>query len=383
MSIPRDYVQAAKASRRPITTLLLEALRLRLSHTRLGFSEYIDFQLYRNDLTWAEKAAFGGLRAQAVLQDILIDDYSRFLTLDKLTMYTLLNGHNLPTPKVRATYRSHRPIHTVQIQTSQELANYLGDSTHLPVYVKRSFGAYGRGNILIKDVDGENAILGNGTTEQLVKFCESLDHGNSLGWILQEPLSSHTEIRNLTQSEKISGLRIHTFLSRGVTAVTKVIFKINVGVRDSDNFEHGASGNMLGAVEISTGKVIRAISGTGLNQKENPRHPKTGAEIVGFHIPYWSETLDLANDAAKAFPGFICPGWDIALCEDGPKILEVNAFGDIDLSQHAYRQSFLDKEFLSLMGELGLERLIYLPPRNRKKSLTNHRMGIRRHHWLW
>lgn len=298
-------------------------------------------------------------------------------------MYALLSGHNLPIPEVLATYRSIRPNSKPSLRSAKELEDYIRSPGHLPVYLKRSFGSYGRGNAMIQSMDGDNVILGNGTRESVSEFCRTIDEGRSLGWILQPSLTSHTTIRDLTQSDKISGLRIHTFLSRKGAQVIKAIFKINMGARDSDNFEHGASGNMLGAVDITSGKVVRVVSGTGLNQVDDPLHPLTGAEIVGFQIPDWEKVLTLVHDAQAAFPGFICPGWDIALCDDGPKILEVNAFGDIDLFQHAHRSSFLDEQFIFLMKERGLEELLYSNPRKSKQSPVNQRLGVRRHHWQW
>ena len=84
-----------------------------------------------------------------------------------------------------------------------------------------------------------------------------------------------------------------------------------------------------------------------------------------------------------AFPGFICPGWDIAVCEDGPKILEVNYFGDIDLSQRAHRKGFVDDEFLALMRSRGLDGLLSRSTGERRRSPKNQRLGLRKHHWDW
>ncbi|MQM32835.1 MAG: hypothetical protein CRU78_21035 [Candidatus Accumulibacter phosphatis] len=377
------FKQAASLSSRSLLSLLVEAARLRISRTKLGVSEYIDFQLYMNDLSWEEKASFGGHRTQAAIEDILVDDYSRFLSLDKITMYALMSGLKLPVPKIKATYRSMRPSSIPQLQTPEDVAEFFAHSGTIPLYIKKSFGSYGRGNMLVTGFDGHNVALGNGGKDSLGDLCSTLDGDLNLGWIFQEPLAPHPEIIALTNSNKISGLRIHTFLSKNEVKVTKAIFKINAGLRDSDNFEHGASGNMLAAVDIKTGKVIRAISGVGLRQTEIPKHPSTQAAIVGFMIPHWSEAVDLVTEAQKGFPGFICPGWDIALCPDGPKILEVNAFGDIDLSQHAYRTSFVDENFLSLLRQRGLDQLIYSAPRNHVRSPKNNRLGIRKHHWLW
>jgi hypothetical protein len=383
MSLWDSYARAAATSHRSVTSLLREATRLRVSHLRLGYSEYIDFRLFEGDLRWSDKQAFGGMRAQAILEELLIDDYSSLLSLDKVTMYALLAGFDLPIPRVRATYRSLRPSSLPSLQTPEDLAQYLTQNASDSVYLKRAFGAYGRGNLLIERVDGERVVLGSGRTEPLAQFCAALDDGRTLGWILQEPLSPHRDIAALTGSDKISGLRLHTFLSAQSTRVIKAIFKVNVGARDSDNFEHGASGNMLGAVDIATGKVVRAVAGVGLEQRVSPKHPLTGAPIVGFTLPNWTDVVDLVRDAQKAFPGFICPGWDIALCADGPKILEVNAFGDIDLSQHAYRRGFLDSELLALLRERGLDALLARPAHRRSRSAQNNRLGTRKHHWRW
>ena len=383
MGLIENYKNAAITSNRSLLSLVAEAVRLRTSHTRLGFTEYIDFQLYKKDLTWAEKQEFAGQRTQSIIENILVDDLSMFLSLDKVTMYMLLSSFNIPIPSIKATYLSHRPASLQQLDSPDDLIGFLSEKSSLPIYIKRSFGSYGRGNVLVTGFDGRMIHLGNGKQEQISEFCKSLDGTRALGWILQEPLLPHPEIERLTGSKKISGIRVHTFLTETKSHIIKAILKINAGVRDSDNFEHGASGNMLAAVDVETGTVVRAIAGTGLGQKEMPIHPITGHNLIGFQVPHWEDIVRLANDAQMVFPGYLCPGWDIALCEDGPKVLEVNAFGDADLSQHAYRRGFLDGRFISLMRELSLDKLLTMPPKNNLKSKTNNRLGIRKHHWKW
>lgn len=383
MNLIENYKKAALETNRPLFSLITEAIRLRKSSTRLGFTEYIDFQLYKNDLSYAEKQCFAGQRTQSIIEDILIDDLSMFLSLDKITMYMLMSGFNIPIPSIKATYRSSRPASLPQLVSNDDLIRFLSKPSNLPVYIKRAFGSYGRGNVLVTECDGKHVLLGNGRHELMSDFCKSLDSVQTLGWILQEPLLPHPDIAKMTGTTKISGIRIHTFLTDKKSHVLKAILKINAGVRDSDNFEHGASGNMLAAVDVKSGAVIRAISGTGLEQKEIPIHPTTGFNLNGFVVPFWKEIVDLVSDAHLAFPGYICPGWDIAICKDGPKVLEINAFGDADLSQHAYQKGFLDSHFLSLMRELGLADLLKIPANANVKSKTNNRMGIRKHHWKW
>ena len=375
-------LRASAQSGRSVYALVFEMLQLRLLGARLGFSEYFDFRLYQTDLTLDEKTRFAGWYLQGVLEEILIDDYARFLSLDKITMYTLLDGFGLAIPKLRAAYRSARPSTLLQLDSEEALAIYLQTPGATPVYIKPSLGSYGRGNTLVRAANQGILTLGDGSQIEAGAFCKSLDDRHGLGWVLQEPLAPHPSI-NAICGGKISGVRIHTFLSTDGPAVTKAIWKINVGKDDSDNFQHGASGNMLAALDIETGQVTRLVSGTGAAQVVNPPHPVTSAVLLGFSMPWWNEIKALVCDAQLAFPGFICPGWDIAVCDDGPKILEVNYFGDIDLSQHAHRQGFLDDRFMALLRGRGLDGLLYSPARTQKRSPVNQRLGSRKHHWPW
>lgn len=372
----------AQSSSRSVFSLLVESMSLRFSVGRIGLSEYLDFRLHLNDLTFKEKMEFGGWRAQTILEDILVDDYSRFLSLDKVTMYSLMRGLHLPFPAMRAVYGSKRPQALLNITSVEDLADYFRNAAHLPVYIKPAFGSYGRGNTLVVRADQDSLLLGDGSFVSIENFCRSLDIERTLGWILQEPLNPHVEIFELCGS-KISGVRVHTFLTPDGPELVRAVFKINAGKEDSDNFQNGATGNLAAAIDIETGRVVRAVAGTGAGQTINPVHPVTGREFVGFQLPHWDATIALVREAHLAFPGFICPGWDIAICDDGPKILEINYFGDLDLPQHASRVGFLDDRFMGFMRSRGLDQLLTGNGHSAKKSNVNGRLGLRKDHWHW
>lgn len=374
--------QAARASGRSTAAVLFEALRLRFGPGQLGLAEYLDFRLHDQDLAPAQKQQFGGWRAQRMLEEILIDDCSRFLSLDKITMYALMQSYGLPIPALRAVYGTHRPGAVPALQTPQALADFLSDARNLPVYVKPSYGAYGRGNTLAVQRQGQDLVLGNGDRVPLQEFCASLQTRSGLGWVLQEPLTPARAIAEHC-GDKISGVRLHTFMTPSGPKPVKAIWKMNAGTRDSDNFHHGQSGNLLAAVDLETGRVTRVVSGVGLGQQVDPPHPATGHQLKGFQIPHWHQILRVTLDAHWAFPGFICPGWDVAVCEDGPRLLEVNGFGDIDLSQHAFRQGFIDTAFVALMRERRLDGLLRGSAQAGKRSPENHRLGVRKWHWRW
>lgn len=373
---------ASKKHERSILEILIEILRLRYSIGRLGISEYFDFRLYEKDLSLEEKKAFCGYRGQAILEEILIDDRSAILSLDKVTMYLLLMGHGFPIPSLRATYGTGRCGPFRCLDSVEALVAYLEEPNALPVYLKPSFSGFGKGNALIREAKNHYLILGDGSQVSINSFCQSLNLAAEFGWILQEPLQAHPDIISLS-SEKVSGVRVHTFLSAKGPKITRAIWKINAGKKDFDNFQHGASGNMLGEIDLETGCVKRVVSGYGFDQVINPCHPVTGMKLQGFDIPHWKTLKDLVLDASVVFKGFICQGWDIAICEEGPRILEVNMLGDVDLSQYSHRRGFMDDEFIVMMQDLGFYHLLFGGSKNWQRQKNNGRFGRRRSHWKW
>lgn len=377
-----QFRAASRATGRPLAELVAEAARLRFAGRRLRVSEYFDFRLYERDLTMAEKRAFGGDIAQSALEDLLIDDYSRILSLDKLSFYSMMRGYGIAVPDTRAVYSTNRTTVLGEALSSPgELAAFLR-ATRLPVYLKPVFGAYGRGNASIDAIEEDEARLGDGSRVRVDAFCASLADRSGFGWLVQESLRSHPAIRERC-GPKISGVRLHTFLTPSGPRIVRAIWKVNIGERDSDNFEHGRSGNLLARVDEDSGRVLRVVSGVGDAQVVDPPHPVTGAPLVGFVLPDWPRVRELVCRGATAFPGFICPGWDVALSDGGPCILEVNAFGDIDLSQHAYRRGFLDSELVELLAQRGLSGLLEGPAGATQRAPANGRLGRRKAHWPW
>lgn len=379
-----SLTRAASESGRSVPEIVKEMVALRRSLGRMGVTEYFDFRLYMDDLSLEEKKAFGGRRGQEVLNEILVDRYSEFLSMDKPTMYSVLRDCGFPIPEIRALYATCRPSKAYNcLKNIADLKAYLSDPANLPVYLKPSCGSYGKGNALVVAREGNELVLGNGSRVDIQRFCESLAIPNGLGWILQEPLQADPRIAELC-GPKVSGMRIVTFSTASGPQIHRAIWKINIGTKDSDNFHHGASGNMLGQVDIETGTIVRVVAGIGFEQKVNPLHPATGVPLRGFVLPHWQEVRRLVLESALAFPGFLSPGWDIAICPDGPKLLEVNAFGDIDLLQHAYRRGFIDQQFLTYLRSRGLDSFVHGRTGRQRKSKITSRMGSRRQlHWNW
>ena len=58
--------------------------------------------------------------------------------------------------------------------------------------------------------------------------------------------------------------------------------------------------------------------------KKVTTHPDTGVTFEGYKIPFFEEAIALAQRATERFYGFCSIGWDIALTDNGPTIIEGN-----------------------------------------------------------
>ncbi|KPZ51782.1 hypothetical protein AN389_03902 [Pseudoalteromonas sp. P1-7a] len=106
--------------------------------------------------------------------------------------------------------------------------------------------------------------------------------------------------------------------------------------RKVDNWS-GKQGGIGVNVNIKNG----ALSSQGIDYSKNlyTEHPDTHVSFSGLVVPYWEEIINIVKDAALQFPNLRALGWDIALAEDGPLVLEVNADYDI-LAQQTCTQAF-------------------------------------------
>ena len=60
-----------------------------------------------------------------------------------------------------------------------------------------------------------------------------------------------------------------------------------------------------------------------------PTHPDTGTVIGGRLIPCWDEAKKLVLDISRYMPEMEYLGYDVAITEDGPQIIEINIHQDL------------------------------------------------------
>lgn len=144
--------------------------------------------------------------------------------------------------------------------------------------------------------------------------------------LIEEQIIQHPKM-NLLCDSSVNTLRIATISSytQDVTPdgkhldIAYAAVRVGGGTSVVDNFH---SGGMVAAIDMDTGVVItHAADAEG---RCYVTHPVTGTVFKNFEIPYFAEAIDLVRDACitSKIEGYI--GWDIAISEAGPVLVEVN-----------------------------------------------------------
>lgn len=156
------------------------------------------------------------------------------------------------------------------------------------------------------------------------------DYRRSRRMLLQPCLRNHRDLLPLTPGALCTA-RILTFRVPGGRAqVLLAAYRMAVGDAPADNFHFGG---IITAVDLSTGRL-----GASLRRRQHvlvpvERHPDTGTPIAGYQLPYWRETLALARGALDAARGIPLVGWDVAITDDGPVLVEGNLASNPDIAQ--------------------------------------------------
>jgi hypothetical protein len=176
-------------------------------------------------------------------------------------------------------------------------------------------------------------------------------------YLVQLRLVPHSDLANLSGAV-LTTIRMVTIRNEdGDFEATHAVFRMPNGPGAKvDNFHAGGLASM---VDMETG-ALGSGSDIGLrpNAAWHTHHPDSGAAIAGRVLPFWRETVDLARRAHAALPEWAVIGWDIAIVEDGPVVIEGNGGADLDIIQRAYRAPMGNSRF----GELLAHHLEKLTP---------------------
>lgn len=175
------------------------------------------------------------------------------------------------------------------------------------IVLKRSIGGGGKN---VKILSGED-VNANNIHSQAVD--EHFD-------ILEEFVVQHEKLQELSPNS-LNTVRFITQLKTD-GSVDFIGASLRMGIyKSTDNL---SSGGITCKVNIESGVIESKGYSFDITQPLCDVHPVSGIQLVGFQIPYWNEVKEMCKKAAAKYSDNRCIGWDVAIKQDGPLLIEGN-----------------------------------------------------------
>jgi hypothetical protein len=165
--------------------------------------------------------------------------------------------------------------------------------------------------------------------------------------IVQKRVRPHPALERLTSGATPTVRAVTMIDENGKPELVASVFRMSFGAnRTVDNIH---AGGLACAVSLNDGCLgVASNLGADARLGWTSEHPSTRARIEGTRLPYWEEVKDLAVQAHFLFADRLLIGWDIAIDENGPILIEGNRGPDMDLMQRFMETGFCDHR----LGEL-------------------------------
>lgn len=184
--------------------------------------------------------------------------------------------------------------------------------------------------VMLVHVEGD-MVYADGRKYSKPAFSEAIKGKNI---IVQNVIKQHSALKAFG-TKSVNTIRIVTIQGKSGTVNVFAAF-LRLSVSPDSFVDNRAKGGLGIGVDLSSGKLMKygfPHDEFGVKLEE---HPLSGIRFDGFQLPYWNETVELVCNAHKQFYEIQSIGWDVALTEDGPVLLEGNDDWEIGGPQDTY-----------------------------------------------
>lgn len=198
-----------------------------------------------------------------------------------------------------------------------ELAERLGD-----IAVKPEEGSHGEGFFRLQSVDGTLMRNGEPTSRAALRKLFS-ERGQA--FIISEFIASHDELSKF-YPDAVSTIRMFVYKPDGRTSKLGNVY-LRLGTASSGHVDNLAAGGMVALIDeesghFHTGGTLRSGELVSLSH-----HPNTGLLVEGV-IPSWDRIREAVLELSDGTPELEYLGFDVAVTQDGFKVIEVNRAPD-------------------------------------------------------
>lgn len=183
------------------------------------------------------------------------------------------------------------------------------------LFAKPRSGESGKGIEKLKTADFESL-------EALYDYVKSKNFAT-----VEQMLVQH-EAMNTLYPLAINSLRINTLVAGGKAHCVYAVVKMGNEGKFVDNMENSG---LCCPLDNKTGEIVGVAHTSKLVNYDT--HPYTGIKLIGYHVPFVPEAIDMCLKAAMEVPEYAFVGWDVCITPTGPAIIEGNSYPGYDFWQ--------------------------------------------------
>jgi hypothetical protein len=288
---------------------------------------------------------------------------------------------------IRAVYHRYREFPgAATVKTPDALQEYLAQAATYPLFGKPVSGFESKGAIYLKRFDAARGelVLHDDARVPVAEFAEAVEqfvydpppgfrrYRSQLGYLFQSVIVQHPELIEAA-GPTVASVRPFVIIDDNGPRILAVTWKIPAPGNFADNSLH--AGNMLAAVDIETGRVTRVVRGAGTRLELPDHNPHTGRKLIGLQIPHFDRLKKLVLGGASLIPGIRIQGWDVAIGQHGPIVIEVNNGSGYTAPQLASGRGFLTPEFARFLARAEADNETYPWKDFFRQQEHGHRLG--------
>ena len=234
---------------------------------------------------------------------------------DKFLFGQFLNSLNVPTPKNIALLNNKG----ITWLNGMEQTPIDGITrVNIDGFCKKLMGLKGEGAFPLRTENGKILV-----DNKQIKPAELHSRLNET-YLWQERMKQHPEMARL-HPQSLNTIRILTFNNGGKVEVFCCAMRMGTNGRSVDNY---SAGGIAIGVNPATGELHEYGQGKPGAVGRVYVHPDTGVVFSSFRIPHFQQCIGMVCNVHRYLYGLHSIGWDVAITESGPVIIEGNDVWD-------------------------------------------------------
>ena len=273
----------------------------------MALTDYLNFKLYKRT-TAERKEYFGAMREEWLYEQVSPAAYKKRFSIKPSFIREF------------AKYTKRE----ISVPGQDSFEEFCGFLDRHPVFMSKPYDGLGGASVKkekAEDITDRRAYYDNAVENRI---------------FLEELVIQHPEM-NVLCPASVNTIRIMTYNDHGTPILLWVGQRVGNGINPVDNFHAEGMGVL---VDTETGKLVgNAID---KNNDEFEFHPTTKVRFDGFQIPCFEEAKQMALEACLEDNNICMIGWDVAISDKGPLIIEANRWPGFDLVQVLHDRGRMD-----------------------------------------